>query len=251
MPTGELWEANHSLFSCIPWIPRHWGLPIFSLLFFVIDVGLIIAMAVLHAFHIDYYTYWNFILITILCAGIAVTYPFEGYVSALFTMIYAPIVFGSTILVNLIILIVIAIDDDIYEDGVDKYGISTIRTGDWIVHGLPLIQCLVLLLFGYQDYFSALLYHWERSEHWTRRWWYWVWFYIAPLCPTILYMLIFDVTQKYTNELSAWAAFGILIGLDIIVMTVYALGLRTWEPRLMTFPDFYPPYLHAPRTKPL
>lgn len=161
MPSGELWEANRSLFSCLPWIKRHWGLPIVASLLFVVNVALIITMAVMHAFRMDMYTYWNFILITIFCLGIAITYPIEGYVSAIFTMGYAPIVFGSTILVNLIILIVIAIDDDIYEESVQKHGFSAIRTGDWIVHGVPLLECLILLLFGYQDYFSTLLFHWK------------------------------------------------------------------------------------------
>ena len=156
-----------------------------------------------------------------------------------------------------LILIIIAVDDRVYISGTaadgtavnPKYTFSQIRTGDWIIHGLPLLEVLILMLFDYQLYFRGLVYHWERSDHWTRRWWYWVWFYTAPLYLLILYAIIFDTRDKYTDKLSRAAGFAITFGISAVVMTVYALSVRVSETESVRLPDFYPSYLHAPPVK--
>lgn len=255
--TGELWEARRSLYSTVPWVPRQYGLPITTGIFFVINLVAIIWLAVESLYHMDYYTYWNFLIVTIWLGGLTLLYPFQGWPAAIFTLVWTPVTLGSTALVVLIILVVVAVDDTVYitdtaadPDAVNpKYTFSEIRTGDWVIHGLPLIEVLVVMLFDFQLYFRALVYHWERSDHWWRRWWYWVWFYVAPLTFMLLYMLIFDPREKYTDELSLLAGVAIAAGLNLLVMTVYALSVRTSEPHGIRLPDFYPAYLHAPPTR--
>lgn len=256
--SGKLWTANHSLYHAVPWLPRQYGLPAVSGLLALINVAAIIWMAVSNLYHLDYYTYWNFTIVTVFLLGTAILYPFGGWPSALFTLVWGPLTFGSTALVVLIILIVVAIDERVYivDTAADpssldpQYDFSQIRTGDWIIHGLPWLEVLVVLLFDYQLYFRALIYHWERSGHWRRRWLYWLWFAVAPLVPMLIYVTIFDVRKKYTDKVSRLAGVFIAIGLDLVVMGVYALSLRTSEPNGVVLPDFYPAYLHAPPLAP-
>ena len=257
--SGDLWAARQSLYLKVPWVPRNYALPVTTGIFTLINVTAIIWLAAVNLYHVDYYTYWNFAIVTVWLLGITALYPIEGWPSALFTMFWTPITLGSTALVVIIILIVVAIDDRVYVSGTvadpaatinPDWTFSEIRTGDWIIHGLPLLEVLVVMLFDFQLYFRALIYHWERSDNWWRRWWYWLWFYLSPLLPLLIYIAIFDPRKKYTDELSLLAGVGIVVGVNLLVMTVYALSVRTSEPHGIVMPDFYPLYLHAPPVKP-
>ena len=256
--SGDLWAARQSLYNKLPWVPRDYALPLVTGVFSLINLVAIIWLAVLSLYHVDYYTYWNFAIVTVWLVGITTLYPFEGWPSSLFTLVWTPIALGSTALVVIIILIVVAIDDRVYVSGTaadpdtittPEWTFSQIRTGDWIIHGLPLLEVLVVMLFDFQLYFRALIYHWERSDNWWRRWWYWLWFYVAPLLPLLIYTIIFDPREKYTDRLSLLAGVAIAFGVNLVVMTVYALSVRTSEPRGVVMPDFYPNYLHAPPLK--
>ena len=263
MPPGatdkqtKRWEHRKALSKNVPWVPRHLVLPVAAALMFILNIVTIVVLAVNGLYHLDFYTYWNFIIVTILHGGIAVFYPLEGWPSSIFTLVWAPIAYGSVALVVFIIFIVIAIDDRVYVSGTvadatavnPLYNFKQIRTGDWYIHGVPLLQVLILLLFGYQIYWSALIYHWERSEHWLRRIWYWVYFYVAPLVPMVIYMLIFNPEDKYTDKLTRAEGFGIAVGLDIVIMTTLLIALRTTSSRPVVLPEFYPGYLQAPPTK--
>ena len=110
----------------------------------------------MNLYHMDYYTYWNFILITVLCIDIAVLGFFEGWSFAVSLMILLPLVFGSVILVVVLIFIVVAIDDTVYITGTAAdpniikplFNFKEIRTGDWVMHGLPIAELTILLLLG-------------------------------------------------------------------------------------------------------
>ena len=249
--------ASRALTKTIPWIPRRYALPGIAGIMFLINVGLIIAMLVLHAIHMDYYTYWNFTLITVFLGAFALTYPFQGWPPAILVMGMTPIVIGSTSLVTLIIWLVVAIDDRVYTSGTmadpdlttkPTHTFSQIRTADWIVHGLPLLEILILHLFDLQIYFRGLLHEWEQSDQWWRRAWYWIWFYVSPLILLTIYMCFFDVRKKYTDELSLLAGVAIAVGLDLIVMTIYMLSLRMSETHPVKLPLFYYEYQLPPNT---
>lgn len=253
-----LWEDSKSLRRLVPWLPRHVALPAVSAVFLVVNLVIIVVASAKGYYHLDYYTYWNFAIVTIYHLGNLTLYPLEGWPIAMFTAIWGPITRGSTANVMLIILTVIGIDDRVYIAGtaadatlaVPLFSFRVIRTADWIIHGLPVLEVMVVDLFDYQIYCRGLVYHWERSAPWRRRIGYWAYFYVSPLIPMIIYMSIFDPRKKYTNKLSRAAGFGIAAGINFVVMTVYLLSLRTSETRPIKLPDFYPPYLHAPPTKP-
>ncbi len=250
-PVRRLLEHPRSLHRKLPWIPRRASLIGVAALFSVINLAIIITLAVMGIYHMDFYTYWNFILITLLCIGVAALAPFQGWPFSLFLMIALPLVFGSVILVVILILIVIAIDDTVYITGTTadpnavnpEWNFREIRTGDWIIHGLPLAELAILLLFDLQLIYRALLFHWERSDHWSRRWWIWVWNYVSPLILLILYSIIFDPREKYTDKLSRAAGLGIAIGLNFIIQTLFAFSVRMAQDDVWILPMFYPDYL--------
>lgn len=247
-------QSPQSLYRTVPWLPRRIAQPLVAGLFFVLNVGLIIAMAVVNMFHVDYYTYWNFLLVTVWLLGIAALFPIGGWLSALWTQWFTPMVLGSVTLVPLLIWIVVAIDDRVYIAGTaadpdtlsPDYTFSQIRTGDWIVHGLPLLEVLVVFLFDFQIYLRGIVYHWERSANWWRRWWYWAWVYVAPLLPMGLYMAIFDPRKKYTDAISLAAGVGIAVGLDVLVQTIFLLSVRIREEHSVELPNFYAAWAQPP-----
>lgn len=247
----HLLEHPRSFHKQVPWLPRRWGLVGIATVFALVNLVLIITLIALGHYSWDYYTYWNFLLITLLCGIVAVGSLVQGWFFSLALGIFLPLVFGSVILVVLIILIVVAIDDTVYVGGTladpdvvkPQYTFREIRTGDWVMHGLPVAELAILLLFDLQLVYRAILFHWERSDAWTRRAWIWLWNYVSPMLLLLLYSLIFDPTEKYTDKLSLGAGLGIAFGLDLVIMTMFMFAMRLDQTDEWTLPMLYPDVL--------
>lgn len=252
-PRRQLAEAPHSLYSAVPWVPRRRVLPLVAGFLFLINLALTIFMLVKGQFHIDYYTYWNWTVTTTWLLTIALTFPIGGWLATLAAKYLTPMAIGMASLTITIILIVIAIDDRIYITGtaadpsttVPIWTFSQIRTGDWIVHGLPILELLIVHMFDFQQYFRSIVYHWERSDRWTRRWWYWLWVYVSPMLSIALYSIIFDPRKKYTDKLTRAQGLGLAALLNLVIMTLFTLSVRMSEDDPVVIGDFYPPILHV------
>lgn len=250
-------KAPNSFYDLVPWVPRRLALPTLAGVLFVINMGVTIAMLALAVFGIDHFTYWDWLLVTVWLLGITLLFPVQGWPITLWAQWVTPLVVGSTALTTLLIWVIIAIDDRVYVGGTAadpaahtvKYTFSQIRTADWIVHGLPLLEVLLVYLFDFQLYFRAIIFHWERSAAWTARWWYWLWVYVGPLLLLLLYMAVFDPREKYTKKLTLAQGFGIAVALDLLVMTLFTLSVRLHEHTSVLIGDFYPSVLHQ-RVKP-
>lgn len=257
-PRFRLLEHPNSLRHKVPWFPRRQALVGIASIFLVTNLAIIIVLSAMSLYTMDKYTFWNFILITVLCAIVAAGGIVQGWLFTIALGIFLPLVFGSVILVVLLILIIIAIDETNYITNTaadpnavnPKYSFREVRTGDWIMHGLPVAELVILLLFDLQMVYRAIIFHWERSDDWSRRWWIWVWNYVSPLILIIVYSIIFDSREKYTDKLSRAAGIGITIGLDLVVMTVFFVAVRLDQNDEWTLPMVYPDVLVAPVSHP-
>jgi hypothetical protein len=240
--------------TVVPWVPRKWALPAIGAIFFAVNLALLVVMISTGTIHFDYYTYWNFVLATIFVGAVAFAPFLWPWLNASFIGIYAPVVINSVVTVVFIILIIIAIDDRVYIANTPadpstphpKYTFSQVRTADWIIHGLPLLEVFVVMLFDFQIELRGLIYHWENSDHWARRWFYWVWFFVAPIALLTIYSAIFDPTKKYTDKIGFFPGLMMAWGISFVIQLLWALSIRMDESDLVCMPNFYPDYLRAP-----
>jgi hypothetical protein len=150
---------------------------------------------------------------------------------------------GSVVLVVIIIAIVVTIDDRIYwADTVCGGGTLTfakVRLGDWVLHGLPVVEVFLLMLFDYKVYMRAVLYHLLRSRSWKYGLAYSVFFHFAPSLPMLLYACIQDIGKRYPTSLSNAAFVFIAIALCLCTMGTWFVSLLVHVDEQRTMVVFY------------
>jgi hypothetical protein len=222
-------EHPNSLYYYVSWVKRSWTLGTVSALLFALNMSIIIYFAVIGQYHLYMYTYWNFLLITVLLGCILIGLIVQGWFEVTVALVLAPMVMGSVMLVVIIIAIVVTIDDRIYwADTVCAGGTLTfalLRLADWVLHGLPPVEVFLLMLFDYKIYMRMVLFHLLRSRHWAHGLLYSIFFLLSPSPLMLLYSCIQDISRRYPTSLSNVQFTFLAIALCLGIMAIWYLAL--------------------------
>jgi hypothetical protein len=183
-------------------------------------------------FHVNMYTYWNYTLLWIFDILYFIGVLIEGKFLKYITLYIYPIIHGSNFLVFSIIIIVIELNDSIFIKGTIYAGgnikIGDIHTGDYIVHVLPLIETLLIMLFGLLFYVRAILYHFKLHVNYKYyQYIYLLYWILSPLIPITIYSFIFNPFIQYPTSLHKFTEIIILLILCMSYMIFTYIYLIT------------------------
>jgi hypothetical protein len=223
-----------SINNVLKYVRKRFFLFFVAFAFTAMNAAIIAVFADHDHYNFSQYTYWNFLEVVVLCVGIMIGLVVQGYVEGLFALIYAPVAIGSALLVPLIVSLVIFLDPDVYLNGTICAGgsmpMNYVRTGDWILHGLPPLQVLVLLLCGYLYYERTILFHFNRSRHWFWAFLYAVFFIFCPAIPMGIYAAFNNIAKQYPVPWKSWQIVLASLAMDIVVMvTMYIIFVQNTD----------------------
>jgi len=236
-----------SLYGDLWWLERRTCAGIAAAFFLVVNLVLFIVTAANNLFNVVMYTWWNFLIVTVWLAQILVGLWFEGKLNALIAMGITPIVLSSVTLVPIIIVLVIAINDEIYINGSvyqpipgkKPYTFGEIHTGDWVLHPVPFVEVAVVMYIYYQSYMRMLFYHFTRSRSRDEVLLYFFFFEFAGALPLVIYSIPADPLKRYPTGLSLTASIAIVGALMICTQSVWLVGLLAQTKKRITAPQFY------------
>ena len=213
----------------LQWLKRPRLLGASMLTMLLINLAIIIALAVLDNIHMLMYTYWNFFMVTAFLFLSLIGLWTQGWFEVSVALVLWPLVFGSVWLVAVIITIVVIINPDVYVNaticGSGKLSFDTVRVADWVLHGLPIVEVFLLMLFDYKIYLRTLIFHLLRSRGIVAGSTYLAYCEWGPIFPLGLYALITNPSKHYPTGLATWAQILIVIAVDMGVMTTWLLAL--------------------------
>jgi len=236
-----------SLYEDLWWLERRTCAGIAAAFFLVVNLVLFVVAATDNLFNVSMYTWWNFVFITVWLAQVVAGLWFEGKLNTLIAMGITPIVMSSVTLVPIIIVLVIAINDEIYIKGSvyqpipgeDPYTFKEIHTGDWVMHGVPFLEFIVIMYIYYQSYMRMLFYHFTRSRSRDEVLLYFFFFIFAAALPLVIYSIPADPLKRYPTGLSLTASIAIVGGLMILTQSVWLVGLLAQSRKRVPAPQFY------------
>ena len=173
-----------------------------------IQIGLTIALAVTGHYGLDAYTLWSFTMLTVFSCALAVSVIVEQLPLTLVVQGGLPIVLGNVVAVAIAIIIILQNNIQLFIDGTkcdvppptDPTSLALKHTGDWLLHGWPVFGMLLLLIGGL-DYFGRLIVvHSIAVMSSVQQWLYFVYWFLAPLVPLLIYDLVFDVDKMYPTS---------------------------------------------------
>lgn len=175
-------------------------------------------------FHVDMFTYWNYVIVTFAWLWLFLALWMERWWLTLFALLMFPLVLGTTWVVNVTIVMVIQINSAVFSDAICQNvtgdadtAVSLIHTGDWILHDLPFMMGLILLGAGLNMYMRAVLgpeLNGLYNANW--RWAYQAYFVLVPLVPLGLYSLIFDISVHYPTGMETWVLWLCLLTVNCV-----------------------------------
>jgi hypothetical protein len=210
----------------------------------VVNILIIILFANHDHYNLSMYTYWNFLAATLLHVLVMVGEVCEGYVEGIIALLYAPMAIGSIMLVPLIVSLVIFLDASTYLNGTVCAGglmsMNKVRTGDWILHGMPVLEVGMLLFFGYLYYWRTVLFHFNRSRHFIWSLLHIVYFVFCPAIPMGIYAAFNNIAKKYPVPWHTWQLVLACLAIDVVVMTLIYIGLVMNTNETHVLIQFYP-----------
>ena len=189
-------------------------------------------------FRFNKYTYWNYTIQMVFDILLLISLILPNIIMKILSLIIFPIVLGSSFLVSIIIVIIIQRNDWEYVEstifGLGNYHIGDIHSADWIIHSAPLIERLILCLFGQLLLCKILLWDIVNRFKCDRSQWfyisiYYAWWVLSPLIPLCIFSVFFNPLNEYPTGFNIFQAITIVLILDIIVQTLTFLYLITDE----------------------
>ena len=183
-----------------------------------------IALIVGGRYDLTMFTYWsNTIWLAYLCMhNVSLwseRWPLDFVV--LFAFVFP---LALTFVVCVSIVIIINENSDVFTAAATSgdLALSLIHTGDWILHSLPLIEILVLIAAGWYLYVRGVL-AFELSSLRRSEWKaaYFLYWFLAPLVPLLIYTLIFDPAEKYPTGIPTYVLWLGLFALDLMWMALW------------------------------
>lgn len=197
--------------------------------FFLIQVAVVIALIVKDRFDLTMYTYWSYTILTVFFALAVVALFTERWFLHFVTMYIFPIPLGSTFLVALSIVIIIQENQEVLVSN-DNAGLalSLIHTGDWILHSLPVIEILLLMVCGWLLYARLIIGNrLATMKSAGNRTGYIIYFLLVPLVPMAIYSIAFDPAVHYPTGIPTYVLWIALVAIDLIWMTLMYLALTS------------------------
>ena len=193
----------------------------------LIQIGLTIGLAVTDNYGLGAYTLWSFTMLTIFACCLAVAVIVEQLTLTLVTLWMLPIVLGNVVTVAIAIIIILQNNIQLFLDDtkcdvpppLHPTSMALKHTGDWLLHGWPVFGMLLLLIAG-MDYFGRLvIVHSLALMGSIKQWIYFIYWFVAPLVPLIIYDIAFDVDKKYPTSFT-WIERALIL---IAIMWVWML----------------------------
>lgn len=210
------------------------------ILFTIYRTLLLIFIIVERILHTNKFTYWNYVFQWLFDFVYLFATFTEGRFLMFLTIYFLPMVFGSTILVSILIVIIIQRNDWEYIEatifGIGEFKVGDIHTADWIVHVAPLIERFVLLYLGQLTISRTIISNLLETRSETLfgcRWHifylkfkiYLVLWILSPTFPLILFSIFYDPLKEYPTGFNFIQAIVIVLFTDIIAQSFTFLGI--------------------------
>jgi hypothetical protein len=218
------------------------SLSLITLLMIINRAAIIIALVVMGSYNFAHFTYISFLISAIGLCLIWLGLWMEGWLEAAVALVYIPMMFGAVMHVVIIITVVVALDPTVYIHGTicgsGSMTFNLVRTGDWILHGLPVLELFVLLVFDYKTYVGKTLTLFLDSVPWQWGLCYLSYFWASPLIPIGCYTLAHSPNKQYPNPMSHAEQTMFLLILNTIIQAywLWSFAQRSSAPRRM--PNF-------------
>ena len=222
-----------------PWSPfelRLHGftfLRLFTALFFAVQIGLTIGLAVTGHYGLGAYTLWSFTMLTAYAGVLLAALFVQHWLLTAIVLYGMPIVLANTMDVCIAIVIILQNNFQLFIDGTkcdtpvppNPTPLGTKHTGDWVEHNYTILATLVLA-FVMKTFWRYIVVRSQWSFSPLGRWTYWAYWTFGPLLPLILYDLIFDVAKTYPTSFTWIERALILVGINVAWMTFMWVALH-------------------------
>jgi len=208
-------------------------LRLFTALFFAIQIGLTIGLAVTGHYGMGAYTLWSFTMLTAYAGTLLLALFVQHWLLTLIILFGTPIVLANTMDVCVAIVIILQNNFQLFIDGTkcdtpvppNPTPLGTKHTGDWVEHNYTILATLVLA-FVMKTFWRYIVVRSQWSFSPLGRWFYWAYWTFGPLLPLILYDLIFDVAKTYPTSFTWIERALILVGINVVWMSFMWLALH-------------------------
>jgi len=187
-----------------------------------------ILLAVNGAYNMGMFTLWSYTLVTAFAVVFAVSLWAQHLLLSYTLLFFLPLVLTNVVFVALAIIIIIANDSSVYTKNTPcadpppadpKYTVSQLHTGDWIEHGGPIFDLMLMLLAGGLILLRFVLQRTLDSMSPLLQWAYWAYWMGASLVLLGIYDLAFDIDKTYPTSFSTAERVLILLAIVLVWQT--------------------------------
>jgi len=233
--TGSSRAIESAVVPYTAWFAVRLGLAVVTAYRSII-LAIIIIEGILHT---NKFTYWNYVLQWFFDLAYLLATFTEGRFLVFLTLYFLPMVFGSTILVSILIVIIIQRNDWEYIEstifGIGEYKVGDIHSADWVVHVAPLVARFVILYLGQQAISHAIisnLFENRRERLFSGTWksstkfrLYLVWWVFSPLLPLLVFTIFYDPLKEYPTDFTVLQALAIVLAINTVAQLITFLGI--------------------------
>ena len=197
---------------------------LYALLFLVVQIVMSIVFLVTDNYSWDAYTFWSWTMLTIFGLYQVLALWWGGLPQTILNIYVHPFINRNSVFVCIAISIILINNGSLLYDTL--LSMSELRTGDWIVHGWPVLAtfwlAVVNIQFVRRDIVSTLL-SWNAINVWL----YWIGSILMNVLPIFIYDQVYDVDAKYPTSFSWIERAAIAVGIIVVYQLFFFWPVTT------------------------
>jgi len=197
---------------------------LYALGFLAVQIALTIIFAVTGNYNMDAYTFWSFTMLTIFGVYQVLALWWGGWAQRFLNIYAHPFINRNSLFVCIAIIIILANNPSLLID--TSLSMSQVHTGDWIVHGWPVLATFWLaevnMQFIRRDIVATLI-GWNSIDVWL----YWAGSILINILPIFIYDQVYDVDKMYPTSFSWIERAAIAVGIIVVYQLFFFWPLTT------------------------
>ncbi len=197
---------------------------LYALLFLAVQIALTIIFAVTDNYNMNAYTFWSFTMLTIFGFYQVLALWWGGLLERFLNIYAHPFINRNAVFVCIAIIIILANNASLLID--TSLSMSAVHTGDWIVHGWPVLATFWLagvnMQFIRRDVVATLI-GWNSIDVWL----YWAGSILMNILPIFVYDQVYDVDKMYPTSFSWIERAAIAVGIIVVYQLFFFWPLTT------------------------
>jgi len=208
---------------CFRFVNTYSVLVVLCLLLSAWYIGFDLYLAIAGIMHFTHYTYSALLMFSVYVWSFTLSLLIKRSTLTLVVMLGFPLINGTTFFVTIAIVIIIAMNADVLNDG--SHTDEEVHTADFLLHPLQTLNWVVLLACGMLNEVRCIVRGRWLEWGWAKRGLYTIYFFLIPLLPLLIYGAIEDPKERYSISLPLWLIWLLSIVLMEIIQLVGFLAV--------------------------